>query len=195
MVLSYRYCHFLIFFYPSVFVCKSNTFAGEKTLQLDFCFNRSNRALEFKVNQSIARTVSTAAEQYIKKKGMFIWGNPRLDCLSQNLASLPRTKRKIRKWTLDSVTILDSGFACSGLCIYNVIWRTDNRRKCHWVNRVSSIYWYPRLFFSHLLDVYIGFRQSSLLWPVVDTIVFQFKSKDCWLSFYCLDSGEKFLKE
>ena len=63
---------------------------------------------------------------------MFIWGNPRLDCLSQNLASLPRTKRKIRKWTLDSVTIiLDYGFACSGLCIYNVIGLTDNRRKRH----------------------------------------------------------------
>ena len=69
MVFSYTYCNF--FFYPPVFVCKTNTFAREKTLQLDFCFNRSNRALEIKVHQSIARTVSTAAEQLKRRACLF----------------------------------------------------------------------------------------------------------------------------
>ena len=54
-----------------MFVCKSNTFAREKTLQLDFCFNRSNRAPEIKVNQSIARTMSTAAEQLKRRTCLF----------------------------------------------------------------------------------------------------------------------------
>ena len=55
-------------------VCKSNTLQGKtfkKRLQLDFCFNRSNRALKIKVNQSIARTVSTATEQLKRTSCLF----------------------------------------------------------------------------------------------------------------------------
>ena len=121
MAFSDTYWHSLIFFYPSVVVCKPNTLQGktfQKTLELDFVSivltEHKSQLVNCKHCFDRCRT--------IKKKGMFIRRNPRLDCLSQNLASLPRTKRKIRKWTLDSVTIiLDSGFACSDLCIYNVI--------------------------------------------------------------------------
>ena len=57
------------------------------------CANRVNRAL--KVNQS------NCVERCRTKSRAPLFGGiqDRLDYLSQNLASLPRTQRKIRKWT------------------------------------------------------------------------------------------------
>ena len=135
MAFSDTYWHSLIFFLSFCGCLQIRYFTREnvkkKTLELNFVSSvlteHNSQLVNCKNCVDRCRT--------IKKKGMLIWGNPRMDCLFQNLASLPRTKRKIRKWTLDNVTILDSGFACSGLFIYNVIWRTDNRRKRHWVNR------------------------------------------------------------